>query len=77
MKAYTRERRAIAQHIGARVRLGRVRKGMTQQELADATDTARRNVSRLENGKHAPCVFTLLNVARALELPTAFFLEGL
>lgn len=63
---------------GARLRLARESKGMTQAQLADAASTSTSlisapSVSQMEAGRSRPDAVTLVHFAEALEHPVAFF----
>jgi transcriptional regulator with XRE-family HTH domain len=45
----------------------RVKKGMTQEELAAKTEVSARTIQRIENGEVDPRAYTLQMIARALE----------
>ena len=60
--------RRICGFIGANVRRGRVRKGMTQAQLAEAADLDLRFVQRVEQGRTNLGVAVLVSLADALEL---------
>lgn len=53
--------------LGARVRLVRKQRKMTQQELADRSNVSRSAIKYLESGKGSSLA-TFLNVVRALDL---------
>lgn len=57
--------RAFGEHL----RILRVRKGMTQHELADEADVSWSTIIRIEKGKIAATVDVLASVARALQMP--------
>ena len=46
----------------------RKEKGMTQQELAEATGISQADISRLEHGTGNPSIKTLQRVAKALQM---------
>lgn len=46
----------------------RLKKGMTQEDLAAKTDTTVRTIQRIENGEVDPRAYTLQNIAAALEI---------
>ncbi len=54
--------------IGQTIREARLRKGMTQEELADKTDISIRTIQRIENGEVDPRSYTLMTIARVLEI---------
>ena len=46
----------------------RIKKGMTQEELADKTDISARTIQRIENGEVDPRAYTLHAIAAALDI---------
>jgi transcriptional regulator with XRE-family HTH domain len=62
--------------VGARIRRERLRKGLTQTELARRIDTGDAQISRWENGRALPVLDTLIALAEALGVqPETFFVE--
>jgi len=55
--------------IGQRVVALRTRRGWSQSDLARAVGKDRQAIEKLESGKVNPTLFTLLEIAKALELP--------
>lgn len=53
----------------------RLKKGMTQQELADAVGTKKSNISRIENGKQNVSMDLFLRLADALDTEASFVME--
>lgn len=53
----------------------RIKKGMTQEELADKTDLSARTIQRIENGEVDPRAYTLQMIAKALEVDFNIFVE--
>ena len=53
----------------------RVKKGMTQEELAEKTELSTRTIQRIENGEVAPRSYTLQVIAKALEVDFSIFVE--
>jgi transcriptional regulator with XRE-family HTH domain len=53
----------------------RIKKGMTQEELADKTEVSTRTIQRIENGEVDPRAYTLQMIARALEVDYYLFLD--
>jgi putative transcriptional regulator len=47
----------------------RIRKGMTQQELADLVGLARQSIISIEKGRFLPTIENALRIAAALEVP--------
>jgi transcriptional regulator with XRE-family HTH domain len=62
--------------IGKLVRELRIKKGMTQEELADKTEVSARTIQRIENGEVDPRAYTLQMIARALEVDYNLFTEN-
>ncbi len=53
----------------------RIKKGMTQEELADRTEVSARTIQRIENGEVDPRAYTLQMIAKALEVDFSLFVE--
>jgi transcriptional regulator with XRE-family HTH domain len=53
----------------------RLRKGMTQEELAAKTELSTRTIQRIENGEVDPRAYTLQMIAKALEVEFSLFVE--
>jgi len=51
----------------------RIKKGMTQEELADKTEVSDRTIQRIENGEVDPRAYTLQMIAKALEVDFNLF----
>jgi transcriptional regulator with XRE-family HTH domain len=54
----------------------RIKKGLTQEELADKTEISSRTIQRIENGEVDPRVYTLQMIALALEVDYNLFVEN-
>lgn len=54
----------------------RIKKGMTQEELADKTELSARTIQRIENGEVDPRAYTLQVIAKALEVDYDLFVES-
>ena len=62
--------------LGSRIRLGRLAREMTLEELASRSGVSVAQLSRLESGMRQPSLATLLNVATGLGVPVSELLEG-
>ncbi len=51
----------------------RIKKGMTQEELAEKTEVSTRTIQRIENGQVDPRSYTLQMIAKALEVDFSLF----
>ena len=51
----------------------RIKKGMTQEELAEKTELSTRTIQRIENGQVDPRSYTLQMIAKALEVDFSLF----
>ena len=51
----------------------RIKKGMTQEELAEKTEVSARTIQRIENGQVDPRAYTLQMIAKALEVDFSLF----
>ncbi|HEY1266373.1 MAG TPA: helix-turn-helix transcriptional regulator [Candidatus Binatia bacterium] len=60
--------------IGSRIRMERIRKGLSQSELAHRTGIAQANISKIESGRQDILVSTLLQICTALDVrPSVIF----
>jgi putative transcriptional regulator len=55
--------------IGQRIIALREKKGLSQSDLARACSKDRQAIEKLENGRVNPTLYTLYEVAKALEIP--------
>ncbi|MBM3679018.1 MAG: helix-turn-helix transcriptional regulator [Actinobacteria bacterium] len=58
---------ALATAVGARVAQERLRRGLSQRELAELCGTTQSAIARLEAGVRPPRLSTLIRVANALD----------
>ncbi len=68
---------SIDKHIGQRIRLRRHVLSMSQTALADALGLTFQQVQKYEKGKNRVSISTMCEIATALKVPVAFFLEGI
>lgn len=61
----------LSKKIGERIIEIRTQKGWSQADLARACNKDRQAIEKLENGKVNPTLFTLLEVANALDVTLA------
>lgn len=54
----------------------RIKKGMTQEELAELTELSARTIQRIENGEVDPRAYTLQMIAKALDVDFSIFIEN-
>jgi len=54
----------------------RIKKGMTQDELANETEVSTRTIQRIENGEVDPRAYTLQMIAKALDVDFSMFVEN-
>ena len=54
----------------------RIKKGMTQEELADKTEVSARTIQRIEHGEVDPRAYTLQMIAKALDVDFSLFVEN-
>jgi putative transcriptional regulator len=67
----TLKKEELAKKIGKRIVQLREKKGWTQIELSRACMKDKQSIERIESGNTNPTVFTLYEVANALEVPLA------
>ena len=61
--------------LGDKIRLARVEKRLTQQQLADLLGTKQKSISRYETNQVEPSITALQKIAQVLGKPVSFFLE--
>jgi Predicted transcriptional regulators len=64
-------------HVGKRVRHRRWLVGMTQQQLAEKVGIKFQQIQKYETGANRVSASRLWDIADALEVPVAFFFEGI
>jgi transcriptional regulator with XRE-family HTH domain len=67
---------AFIRALGKRVRLLRLTREMTQEELAEASGMSRSFISIIEHGAHGVEVVRLVRLAAALDVTLVELLEG-
>lgn len=68
--------RDVDVHVGARVRVARQVRKITQQGLAHQLGIAFQQVQKYESGANRMSVGRLYHVAEIMKLPIAFFFDG-
>lgn len=58
----------ILKNLGANIRKERLKKGLSQEELAFQIDSARNFIGCIERGEKASTVITLCRIANALDV---------
>jgi transcriptional regulator with XRE-family HTH domain len=64
-------------HVGARLRQRRRLLGMTQQKLAESVKIRFQQIQKYESGANRISASRLWALSKALEVPVAYFFEGL
>lgn len=61
--------------IGLVIKELRIKKGLTQEELAAKTELSARTIQRIENGEVDPRAYSLQMIAKALDVDFSLFVE--
>jgi transcriptional regulator with XRE-family HTH domain len=61
--------------IGQVIKELRIKKGLTQEELAEKTELSARTIQRIENGEVDPRAYSLQMIAKALDVDFSLFVE--
>lgn len=72
----TSQRKVPSSDLGGRLKELRMRKGMSQRDLADRVDVTASFISQLENDQISPSLNSFIQICRALGVNPAQFLEG-
>jgi transcriptional regulator with XRE-family HTH domain len=67
----------IDRHVGGRVRMRRMMLSMSQEKLGDALDLTFQQVQKYEKGANRIGASRLQQIAGILQVPVAFFFDGL
>lgn len=67
----------IDKHVGSRVRMRRVLLGMSQEKLGEALGLTFQQVQKYEKGTNRIGASRLQQISKTLQVPPAFFFEGL
>ena len=62
--------------IGLVIKELRIKKGLTQEELAEKTELSARTIQRIETGKVDPRAYSLQMIAKALDVDFSLFVEN-
>lgn len=68
---------AVDVYVGSRLRLRRTVLGLSQEKLGDAVGLTFQQIQKYEKGANRIGASRLFQFARALDVPPAFFFEGL
>lgn len=66
----------LDKHIGRQVRLQRIRSGITQEGLAEATDLTRQQIQKYESGHDRIPASRLFHMSCAMSVEIATFFAG-
>ena len=62
-------------NIGINIKSERLRKGISQEELAEKCDISRNSVSLIETGKINPTILRVIDIARVLKVNVDFLVK--
>ena len=68
--------RPILKKLGAEIRIRRLARDLTQQELAEAAGVNLNTIQRLESAKIESRILTLFDVASGLKMPLSELIAG-
>lgn len=66
---------AVGKSIGRRIKIARVKAGLTQEQLAAQADRTPETISNLERGATLPSLESLLKLCRLLSVPVSEILD--
>ncbi len=64
-------------HVGKRVRLCRIRMGLSQEKLGDSVGSSYQQIQKYEKGVNRISASCLFKLSQLLDVPVQFFFEGL
>lgn len=62
-------------NLGLNIKSERIRKGLSQEELAELCDISRNSISLIETGKINPTILKVLDITKALSIDINKILE--
>ncbi|HIS36691.1 MAG: helix-turn-helix transcriptional regulator [Brachyspira sp.] len=54
--------------LGLNIKFARMKKGISQEELAELVDTSRITISFIETARQNPTILKIIDIARALDI---------
>lgn len=54
--------------LGLNIKFARMKKGISQEELAELVDTSRMTISFIETARQNPTILKVIDIARVLEI---------
>lgn len=54
--------------LGWNIKIARLKKGISQEELAEKVNTSRTTVSMIETARQNPTILKIIDIARVLEI---------
>lgn len=64
------------ENFGKRLKIARIKKGYTQEKLAEKTDTSTSYISDIERGVKTPSLSTFIELISALDISADYILQG-
>jgi transcriptional regulator with XRE-family HTH domain len=72
----TKSANPVDRHVGARIRMQRMVRGLSQTDLGDAVGVSFQQVQKYENGANRVSASRLQQIAKALGATPEFFFDG-
>ena len=63
-------------NLGINIKSERLRRGISQEELAEKCDISRNSVSLIETGKINPTILRVVDIAKVLKVDIASLVKG-
>lgn len=64
-------------NLGLNIKSERIRKGYSQEELAEKCDISRNSISLIETGKINPTILKIIDIAKALNIDISILIKDL
>jgi transcriptional regulator with XRE-family HTH domain len=71
----TGSQHSIDKEFGKVLKKKRVRRGLSQEKLAEYSNLTRAYISQLENGSKDPSLFTIVKLSLALKIKPSVFID--
>lgn len=54
--------------LGLNIKIARIKKGVSQEELADLVNTSRTTISMIETARQNPTILKVIDIAKVLDI---------
>jgi putative transcriptional regulator len=71
------DKKTKLKNLGINIKSARLRRELSQEELAEKCDISRNSITLIETGKINPTILKMISIANALEVDINFLLKDI